>query len=284
MGARGLFVLASVAVLAVGLWSAPAVAQVPCGATITTDTTLTPSDPVVFDPIAQPGDTPCLGTAITFGASFITLDCSGLTIRGSGSGRGIRVPLGIEGVTILNCVVERFGTGIRLRGRGSHTVVGSAVTDNADAGLESDSDFNSIVGTLARGNRGPGFRIAGVGSVVSESVALQNAKAGFIVNGRKHFVDTSFSILNGGDGFVGTIRGAGIAANDAIANGGHGFLFDGGSLDFPNDYSDNKAIANRGNGILVKGLNPDVNVDSGGNRGLANGGPIQCQIAGQPCQ
>lgn len=279
MGARGLAVLAVVVITMIGLWQAPAAAQVACGATLTADTVLTPSDPVVFDPVAQPGDTPCVGTAITFGASFITLDCAGLRIRGSGSGRGIRVPLGIEGATILNCVVERFRTGIRLRGLGSHTVEGSVVASNADAGLESESDFNTVLGTLARENGGPGFRIGGAGSFVSESVALQNGKAGFIVNGREHFVDTSFSVLNGGD-----VRGAGIAANNAIANGGSGLLFDGGSLDFPNDYGDNKVIANKGNGILVKGLNPDVNVDSGGNLGLANGGPIQCQIAGRPCQ
>ncbi|MBI4489830.1 MAG: right-handed parallel beta-helix repeat-containing protein [Deltaproteobacteria bacterium] len=278
------FILLCVGIAALmGLRARPAVAQVYCGATLTTDTTLIPTDPVVFDPAAQPGDTACAQSGLILGDA-ITLDCAGLTLKGKGKGTGINIAAGVEGATILNCTVDNFQTGIKLGGLGSHSVEGAVVMNNKINGVELPTDFNFLTGMLSRKNGRMGFLIRGVGNAVEGSVALENGKAGFSIRSKEHSLDSNFSILNGEQGFEGSGRIVAFSLNNAISNKGNGLNFTGGSVNEPNDFSENKAIANGGNGIFVGGANPDANVDSGGNKGLANTGPIQCQIAGQPCQ
>jgi hypothetical protein len=280
---------ARAAVGALGLWCAaglspaPASALVACGAKVAVDTTLTTADPVVLDATAQPGDAPCTGDGIVVTAP-ITLDCAGLTLKGSGKGTGIEVAGRVEGAVIQNCVVDGFGTGVALAGRGSHTLTKSLVVNSKTIGVRSTSDFNIINGVVARGNGTVGFQVKGDGSDVSlGNVAIQNGQAGFSLGGKESFYDSNLAVLNGDDGITGSVRGAFFSLNGAIANGGDGLTVKGGTPVLPNDYSVNRAVANQRSGIVVGGRNVNAEFDSGLNVGLANGGPIACQIAGQPC-
>lgn len=270
-----LFILACAAILLLaGPAQAPAFAQVACGEALTHDATLARHDPVTT------GACPRNGLILGDG---VTLDCSGLTIAGKGRGTGIGVASGAEGVTIINCVVDNFETGIDLGGLGSHTVEGAVVLRSKANGLEILTDSNTVTGTVAQKNGKIGFYIKGDGNDVETSVALENGKAGFSIGGKNHYLDSNFSISNGADGFIGTGRAISFSLNSAISNKGDGVNFGSGSVNEPNEFSENKAISNGGNGILVGGSNPDAAVDYGDNKGTANSGPVQCQIAREPC-
>jgi hypothetical protein len=271
----GSIILAAVAFLGFnGLWQRPAMAQVACGAILTSDTTLTATDPVVT--------TACPKSGLILGDS-ITLDCNGLTIKGKNKGDGIGVASGVEGATIQNCAVDNFETGITLGGLGSHYVDGVVVTRNKMNGIDVITDFNWVNAAVSRGNGRIGIQVKGDGNEVDGSVALENGRAGFYITGKNHYFDTNFSISNGEEGFSGSGRAVTFSLNNAISNKRDGLIYGGGSKNEPNDFSENKAIGNGGNGIVVSGSNPDANIDDGDNRGIANSGPIQCQIAGQTC-
>ncbi len=266
-----------------GLSPAPASAAVACGAKLAVDTTLTAADPVVFDAAAQPGDTSCPKDGLVLTAPIV-LDCAGLTIKGSGKGIGINVAGAVEGAVIQNCVVDGFATGIQLAGRGSHFLSASLVMNNKGVGVRSPGDFNAINGVVSRGNGTIGFEVKGDGSDVSlGNVAIQNGKAGFSLGGKESVYDSNLAVLNGDDGFTGNARGLGFFLNSAIANSGDGITVKGGTPVLPNDYGLNQALVNQRSGIVAGAKNPDADFDSGVNVGLGNGGPIACQIAGQPC-
>jgi hypothetical protein len=264
------------AILTLSLWSAPAAAQVTCGAKLKADTTLTATDPVVT------GVCPFHGLGLA--ADFITLDCAGLTIKGSRAGKGLRLLPGTEGVTIQNCVVEGFATGIFLGAGGGAFVFNVVSQNNKNDGIATDSNFNFFVNVLSRGNGAAGFKLAGLGNGGEGAIALQNGKAGFQMAGREIDLSSSLSISNGAQGVVGSnVKESFFSLITSIANTGDGMTVAGGTVERPNSFGEIRAWANGGNGLLVPGTNPDANFDDGGNSGLANTGAIQCQIAGAPC-
>jgi hypothetical protein len=279
---KAIRVLPLVSVLVVAApWLVPldAEAQVTCGAKLTADTTLTPSDPIVF----APGDTPCPRGGLQIAAP-LTLDCSGLTIKGSGRDTGIKILPTVEGAVITNCVVEAFGTGVALGGKGSHAVDRTTVVSNAGVGMSVASDSNVLSGVVADANGGVGIQIKGSGNVLDSSLALENGKAGISLMGKEHSVTGSVGIRNGAEGLVGTARQSSIGGNTLVDNKGTGLKFRGGTVAMPNDFSFNKAITNEGDGIVVHSVKPEANFDSGGNFGFGNDGKIQCQIGTTPCQ
>ena len=96
-----------------GLWivllHGPAPAQpvgVTCGQILTADTILT------HDLNNCPGD------GLVLGASDIRLDCASHTLTGSGMGTGVRIPVGVGGIEVVNCRVSQFGTGLDIAGSG----------------------------------------------------------------------------------------------------------------------------------------------------------------------
>ena len=262
---------------------ASAEAQVPCGATLTADTTLTSADPVVFDPVAQPGDTPCRRGGLVIGDA-ITLDCAGLTIKGGGSDTGLKIASGVEGASIVNCVIEGFQTGIELNGKGSHVLDRTVAINNKGTGVNIPSDFNSVTATLATKNGGVGIQIKGDGNVVDQSLAVENGKAGFTIGGKENAVSGSVAVLNGAEGMLGGAKQTAVNGNVFVKNKTDGLKFQGASEESPNSFGDNKAFANGGNGIVVIGRNADLNTDEGGNVALSNAGAVQCRIGPDLCQ
>ena len=89
-----------------------------------------------WDPITRTCTlTSNLNESIEVLVNNITLDCSGRTVRGANSGYGVYVN-GKIGVTIKNCEVRRFSTGIYIYW-GSHfsQIIGNRLIDNANYGL-----------------------------------------------------------------------------------------------------------------------------------------------------
>jgi parallel beta helix pectate lyase-like protein len=265
-------------VLAVPLHASAAVA---CGATISVDTTLTASDPVVFDP-ASPGDKPCPSSGLSVKGG-VTLDCDGLIIKGKGVGTGIAVLTG-DSAFIQNCVVDSFNVGIQLGGRGSHTVQNVRVMNSKTNGVVIAGGQNSLGQVVSQKNGGVGFLIRGDGNQIGQTnLAIDNKKGGFTFTGNGQFVDTNYAINNGAAGFSGTGRGSSFSGNIAVGNKGAGLTYGGGSVALPNDVGGTAAFANAGDGIVVTGT-VDTALDDGGNIGEANAGATQCRIAGAPCQ
>jgi hypothetical protein len=71
---------------------------------ITTDTTLT-----------EDHDAGSVDVGIEFAADDVTLDCAGYTVSGGGIGSGILIE-GHTGVTVKNCLVTAFSSGIVIGG------------------------------------------------------------------------------------------------------------------------------------------------------------------------
>jgi parallel beta-helix repeat protein len=104
------------------LHAVPVVKREPsCGDTVTGDVTLT-------------RDLSCAGTALTIGDNDVTIDCQGHTLDGNLIGYGI-VNGGYDNVTIKNCVIREFETGIYL----------FAAADN------NKLEFNTIFSNVAYG-------------------------------------------------------------------------------------------------------------------------------------
>lgn len=68
-------------------------------------------------------------THIRINASHVVLDCKGATIKGTGVGNGILIPSGVNNVTIKNCNVQNFDTGIFV-GSNSNTIINTTINSN----------------------------------------------------------------------------------------------------------------------------------------------------------
>ena len=132
-------------------------AQVKCGDTITTDTTL------------HKDLVNCPSNGIVIGADRITLDLNGHTIDGDDTGgpvceppfvedNGVENPGGHDGITIENGTIQEFGTGIE-GGYGRSVMRDLTVRSNRTRGIaigsfpvEDSKDANEIVSNRVTGN------------------------------------------------------------------------------------------------------------------------------------
>ena len=187
------------------LFSFPAVFANPvCGATITTNTTLT----------GNIG--PCSGAGLIIGANGITLNCAGLLISGMTGNTNDGIYLnGVTGVTVKNCKVTGFAvgfvlpsslasgntltgntannnvhlgfllTGISSTGSSSNTLTGNTANSNGYDGfyLESSSKNNKLTGNTANNNGYDGFYLTGSsGNKLKGNTANSNTQYGYFDN------------------------------------------------------------------------------------------------------
>lgn len=199
-----------------------------CGDTVTSDTRLQPSDPVVNERCPLDG----LMVAPPMLADSITIDLNGLTISGAPYGIGIRVlGGGSSGAIVLGCGAQRdhaeiigFRTGIEsrlfgsvarienvevrgarrhglwLRGRGvllSHVTASS----NGGDGIYLAGQGGRLVGVIAFGNAGNGVTVLADASVI-EVDAEHNGKHGVLARGRNPAFGEVRTIANGAAGVV----------------------------------------------------------------------------------
>lgn len=159
----------ALALLALTLAPGAAFAQA-CGDTLVADTTLTAS-------------LTCSGDALAIGADDITLDCSGWTLAGDGTGVGVRVD-GHTGVTVTNCMVQRFATGILLTSAPGNHLTRNGVSGSTSLGsgaiqLSSGSDGNVVEGNRAWDNAGRGIAVVDSdGNLVRDNGLVRNAFRG----------------------------------------------------------------------------------------------------------
>jgi parallel beta-helix repeat protein len=294
-GGRAL--LAGVAVAAsLGLGAGPADAQVSCGQVITEDTTLD-------------GDLDCAqsGPLLTIGASGITVDLGGHTIR-NGGGFGI-LNQGHDHVTIANGRIETFSSpivfadasrnlvhdldslslseGSRLEGnsdrnvfRNSHLSGSIGIGEDADrnvikrdqlAGL----DFLSVAGSRNRILRndvhvlGPGIVITGNRNLVSGNTSHENVDVGIQVEGDRNVLRRNRAVGNSGDG-IAVLESASrtlVSRNRAQGNGDDG-------IDVENPRT--RLFRNTANDNGDLGIEAVDGVFARGNRASGNGNALRC--------
>jgi parallel beta-helix repeat protein len=151
----------------------PVFANPVCGATITANTTLT----------ANIG--PCSGTGLTIGKSGITLNCAGHTISGSGD-FGILL-FGVSKVTVENCKVTGFLTGIAVEDGSSNTLTKNTANNNkevsgsgGDGFFLYDASSTTLSGNTANSNTVFGFELYdSSGNTLSGNTANSNGVDGF---------------------------------------------------------------------------------------------------------
>ena len=156
-----------------------------CGATLTANTTLTGDIGVLA---------PCLGNGLVIGKNGITLNCAGFTISGTVAGDGGVYLSGRKKVTVENCIVTGFSSGIYLYDSSDNIITGNTANGNyAGIFLTSHSNKNHVTGNVADNNHFEGFYIVGSsGNILTGNTANNNQEEGF-----SNYMDASKNILTG---------------------------------------------------------------------------------------
>ena len=214
--------LASVALLALGLGAASGragggTAIASCGQTVTTNA-------VVIQ------DLTCSGPGIVVGASGITIDLKGFTLRGDRdpTDYGIDDSGGYDQVAVKNGTVRNFGVGvIGLNGSGGLKVTGVVAAGNSIGGIAALGDSASIASSTVAGNASYGVDILGDGASVVSTTSAGNTADGIIVAGDGTSIKSSTVAGNGDRGIVVAGDAATIKSSRASGNGGVGIVLDG---------------------------------------------------------
>lgn len=80
------------------------------------------------------------GFAVYIAASRVTIDCRGFTLDGSSAATGIYAGAR-EAITVRNCNIHGFDTGILIVDGGNHVVVDNRLENNTDYGIYVDNKF-----------------------------------------------------------------------------------------------------------------------------------------------
>ena len=203
-----------------------------CGQVVTTNAFLTQ-------------DLVCTGDGIVAGASGITIDLKGLTIRGDRDvgDYGIDDSAGFDHITIRNGLIRNFYVGVEAEGDADSVSVSSLVANgnsiygisingdsakiqssttsgNTTAGVFIGGDFAQITSLTAGGNGSYGTIVGGdFARIKSSSAAGNSAAIGFEVIGDSAQVTSSSAIGNGIDGIYVSGDAASIKSNHAYGNG-----------------------------------------------------------------
>lgn len=201
-----------------------------CGDIVTTDTKLVRTDPVVAQSCPIDG----LIVRAASVAEGIVLDLNGLTLRGAGTGTGIRVEAGgADGALVLGgegeerASVVGFATGISAQYAGTlRRVERVAVRSSRRDGINLRTRGTLLVDVESSDNAGHGLRLTGEGGRLIDVVAERNGKSGIYALGPGTFV-----------------------SGRAIDNKSHGLVADGREI----EVRDMVARGNGGRGIVVRG-------------------------------
>ena len=162
-----------------------------CGQTITESVTLTAD---ILN---------CSGSGLNIRADFITLDCDGHTITGSGASSGVLL-IGRTGVTVTNCHTTNFSLGFILSSSSSNTLSDNTADNNISGFILIRSNSNNLEGNTASNNRVMGFVLSTSSNSndLESNTATNNGQAGFRLFGSdNNNLKSNTSNNNGSFGF-----------------------------------------------------------------------------------
>lgn len=214
---QGIWITGLLFVLAVGvLFVSPLQSHaVSCGDTITTNTTLTKNI------------THCsafFGSALTIGASNITLNCKGHTISGTNANASVGLFLNsVTGVIVQNCKITGFASGFTL--------------------LHSDNNF--LIKNTAAIN-GLGFDISfSNNNILQSNTANNNSDQNFVIDESNNNILQSNTVTNGGQGIfiIGPASNNTITGNTVNNNANKGIWLSGSALVTPSGGVDGNTLS-----------------------------------------
>jgi parallel beta-helix repeat protein len=225
-----------------------------CGDTVTTNTKLKNTDPVVSTNFA---DT-CSGDGLVIGADEITLDCAKFALRGDNTSASDGVIVSdTDGVTVKRCTISGFDTGVTVEYSTEFTIDTNTVQDNGEgiiveSGTLSSGDFGTIQNNTVQNS------FAGIGLVETSSNTVKNNKVS----------NTLFGVTIFGD----NVSQANVVTNNQVEDSVLGIEVVVGAQQ--NTITNNRA-KNNSVGVLV-GFGPDGSDNNivAGNRTDQNGAGI----------
>ncbi|MDQ2968438.1 MAG: right-handed parallel beta-helix repeat-containing protein, partial [Actinomycetota bacterium] len=156
----------------------------------------------------------------------VTLNCAGHTVRGDGTGVGINVVS--DGVSVSNCQVLGFDTGILTSARATQ-IRGNDVNHNGQGVRLAGASGGTVSGNSANSNRFWGIILAqgASGNTIHGNSANNNGLIGVALNASNgNLVAGNSANQNGGTGFD-SLQSSGnqLLNNVAMNNGNIGFAF-----------------------------------------------------------
>jgi len=188
-----------------------------CGQTVTINAVLTQ-------------DLVCPGSSgVIVGASGITIDLKGFTLRGDGSGshHGIDTQMGgFDGLTVKNGAIVNFNHGIDARGDSDNVSVSQVLITGNDTGIWLEGDFAKIQSVSAFGN-GDGVAVTGDMASIKSSNTTGNYFRGLLLQGDSGWVKSVTASGNGNEGVYVIGDFAKIQSVTASGNDYHGIRIAG---------------------------------------------------------
>lgn len=158
---------------------------------------------------------------VVVGASGITIDLRGFTLRGDRSPYhyGIDDLAGHDGVTIENGALRNFDYGLVGFAAGKLVVSALRMSGNAGGGLFVVGPAASVRASTATGNGGDGLYVLGASVRVQSSTASGNLGNGIYVSGTSAAIRSSNAFGNAQYGIAVSGDAAVVEGNRAEANG-----------------------------------------------------------------
>lgn len=240
-----------------------------CGQTVTTDAVLTQ-------------DLVCTADGIVVGASKITIDLNGHSIRGDhGSGDyGVDDTAGYDEVTVENGVVRNFDLGIWTAGD-LITVSHVVTSGNQSSGIYMTGASARVVSSTASGNAQTGIDVTGASATIVSSTAAANGCGGIYVSGASAAIQSSTASGNLCSGIAAYGVSATVKSSTASGNQLVGISVGGDDATLKGNHADANGMA--GGNSDLSGLGIDVAYSStgphGANTARGNDDPAECKPA-----
>jgi hypothetical protein len=313
---------AAPALLVCILWASPLAAKL-CGDDVDGHDVPCACGDVVVSNVVLDGDPVVAGPACAHDGLVVrapdlphalVIDLHGHTLRGSGTGVGVRVVAGGPGGARVissagSATITGFQDGVVARGTDTVGLVEDiVVTQSGRDGLRISGPDFVIRRAEVRDAKRDGFALGGRNFQIAETQASDCGRFGYFVMGNSGQVGragaANVAERSGTAGF--NVMGAGhaLAECTARAGGKAGIHLQATQLDLRDcqatdnagngieglgnhwHLAGNEALRNGGDGIAVRGVEL---IDAGGNRGADNRGEdrqrgaVQCAISGTPC-
>ena len=213
-------------------------AHVQCGDVITEDTTL---DADLVD---------CPGEGIVIGASEITLDLGGHTVKGNATGYGIANGY-YERVTVRDGTVRDFDVGVGIGPVTDTALLRLRIRDSRGPGIWLSETHGGLIEANVVTGSESGILVLAEGIVMRNNVFSGNGGHGIrAFDAGDNRIERNIVSRNGGDGIHGFGMGSTpMDSNLIVGNGGAGISIDDGSTD--NRITGNRIWNNEGAGVSM---------------------------------
>ena len=229
-------------------------------------------------------DLVCTGDGIVVGASGITIDLKGFTIRGDRDlgDYGIDDSAGYDNITIKNGLIRNFYLGVDADGAADSVSVSSLVANgNSVYGILIVGDSAKVQSSTASGNASAGISVSGDFAQVKSLTASGNGSYGMIVGGDFARIKSSTAAGSSTIGFEVIGDSAQVTSSIATGNGVDGIYVNGDAPSIKGNRADGNGFANGASdlaGLGIHALNYTT-APVGKNIARGNDDPTECQPA-----